>query len=162
MRDRICFFSIHHTDIAILEKWIYKPHVRKWFQNPELWIETMRERLSEDVFIHYNMIFIDNKPIGFAQWYDCFYIKDNCDYVKTANTTYSIDYFFENAHFSIYYEKAIIGELKDIILKLHPCSKIIVHPEVGNIISQKHLLSQGYSFDKQARVVGTMIANKLY
>lgn len=151
MRKRISFFSIRHTDIEILEKWIHKPHVRKWFHNPELWINTMREQLSEDALIHYNIIFIDNEPIGFAQWYDCFYLKEDYILIKAANSTYSIDYFFKDMHLSTYYGKEIIRELKDIILKIYPSSKIIVHPEVGNYVSQRLLLSKGYSFDKHTK-----------
>lgn len=150
--EYISFSPIHPSDIDILEKWISKPHVQKWYFNPDLWIKKMQRSHGEDSLIHYNLIFHKCKPIGFAQWYDFCDFCNECNSIITFNNTYIIDYFIgdtKNPQKNL--TKSIVKELKEIIIKLHPSSHIVVHPEIGNKLSQKKLLTSGYSFDKHTK-----------
>jgi RimJ/RimL family protein N-acetyltransferase len=140
--------NFQNNDLELMAKWLNKSYIIKWYKNPEEWLSEIKDESGEFSFIHHYIVMIDNAPIGFCQYYDCFYAKEDWYNVETPNDKYSIDYLIgEEAYLNKGYGKAIILLLKDFIFKNEECNEIVVQPEKENVPSNKALLSAGFKFD---------------
>lgn len=102
-------------------------------------------------WIRHFIVMDENTPIGFCQYYDCFYANDMEDWYDVAqkNNTFSIDYLIGNEEYlGKGYGKAIVGLLTETIKEKEQAKQIIVQPDKENIPSNKALLANGYIFDE--------------
>lgn len=137
------------SDLAIFEKWLFAPHVSKWYHDPEDWINEARESDGVYKWIHHFIAERDGEPIGFCQYYACRDSgEDTGGYPKQS--TYSIDYLIgESPRLRNGYGKQMVFSLIEMIRK-HPDAKhIVVRPERENAASRSLLLSCGFSYDEE-------------
>lgn len=150
--------KIADNDLPLLKKWLYTPHVAKWYHNPLDWIYEVENRNGEFKWIHHFIAFAADNPIGFCQYYACDDSDEPWAGYKTQGGAYSIDYLIGETDFLRRgFGKQIVSALIERIL-LHDNAKlIVVEPERENTASRSLLLSCGFSHDS----VNDMFVKKL-
>ena len=140
--------KMNKSDLETFKKWLYKPHVAKWYHEPESWIEEAEKSDSEFNWISHCIVEIKGKSIGFCQYYACEDSdEDWAGYTKLGGT-YSIDYMIGETEFlSKGYGKEIVRKLEEKIKYHHDAKRIVVQPEKDNKASRGVLLSSGYLLD---------------
>jgi len=136
------------SDIGLFETWVNKPRILKWYKSSESWLNEIRQRNTKYNFIHHYIVICDGKDIGFCQYYDYSLGKETWHNNINIDNTYSIDYLIgEDDYIGKHIGTEMIKALNKIVFENTECKKIIVKPEIDNIISRKALLSAGYKYD---------------
>jgi RimJ/RimL family protein N-acetyltransferase len=140
------------ADLKTIEKWLNKEYILKWYNDPKEWLTEIRKRQDEFIFIHHYIATKNNMPIGFCQYYDCFYAKEDWYKVEKEGTIFSIDYLIgEEKYLHKGYGKQMIFLLKNEIKLNSNAKKIIVQPDVDNIQSNKLLEATGFLYDENQK-----------
>ncbi len=139
---------IEDADLSLLNVWLHKPYILKWYEDPDAWLDEIRQRNGPFTFIHHFIVMKGSQPIGFCQYYDCYDAGEDWYSVHTCRETYSIDYLIgEEVHLGTGNGKRIIQLLIDAIRTHTQAKEIIVQPEEENQASCKTLVSCGFVFD---------------
>jgi len=148
MDNHITLREIEDTDLELFKKWVYAPHVAKWYEEPLSWIDEIEKRKGEFSWIHHFIAEYDGIPVGFCQYYEYKLSGETWHGDSEMEGTYSIDYMIGDPNFlGRGLSKTMICELIRKI-RLHPNAKrVIVQPEPENIRSCGLLLSTGFQFD---------------
>jgi RimJ/RimL family protein N-acetyltransferase len=146
--QKIILRKFMDEDIELFSYWLHKEYISKWYEHPNDWLDEVQNREDKYQFIHHLIVMHENNPIGFCQYYDCFYAKEDWYNVSAANEMFSIDYLIGNEEYlQKGYGKQIIEVLTDEIRKKQKETKqIVVKPEKENIPSNKALLAAGYKY----------------
>jgi len=141
--------KLEDNDISLLKVWLNKPHVLKWFKNPQAWIDEINNRDAKYNFIKHFIVMYNDTKIGFCQYYDYQKGKETWHNNLNIENTYSIDYLIgEQEYLGKHIGTLIVKLLNDEIAYNTNAAKIIVQPEINNYISRRTLLSAGYEYDK--------------
>jgi len=141
---------VEDKDIELLERWLNKEYILKWYNDPAEWLQEIRERNGSFSFLHHFIVMKDDNPIGFCQYYDCFDAQEEWYSVSRADEFYSIDYLIgEEAFLGKGYGKQIVRLLMNEIYNSSPHSKIVVQPDNDNLPSCKALLANGFIYDEE-------------
>ncbi len=143
--------KFNDEDLNLFIKWLNKDHVKKWYEQPESWIEEITKCNNNYQWINHFIVTNEDEPIGFCQYYDCFNAKDLEDWyeVKKPNTMFSIDYLIgEEQYLGKGYGKEIVKSITELIKKNHS-GQIVVQPDKENLHSCKALLANGYVYDEK-------------
>ncbi len=142
--------TIEDKDIPLLEKWLNKDYVIKWYVEPEAWLHEVKERFNEFKFVSHYIVTLNEKPIGFCQYYTCSDAGEDWYGDITLNGTYSIDYLIgEEEYLGKGFGKSIVYLLTQKIFSLSNAKKIIAKPEFDNKASCNTLLSNGFIYDQR-------------
>lgn len=142
--------ELKDSDIELFTSWLKKDYILKWYENPSDWLNEVENRDDEFKFIKHYIVMYDDIPIGFCQYYDCYYAKEEWYDVKNPNSLFSIDYLIgEEEYLNKGYGKAIISILTNNIKHNTSAKQIVVQPEKENIPSNKALLSVGYVYNQK-------------
>lgn len=137
-----------NEDVALFEKWLYIPHVEKWYHEPLDWIDEVQKRNDEFSFLHHFIAEVEGKPIGFCQYYEYRHSGEDWHGNTDTNGTYSIDYLIgDPKYLGKGLGKGIIQILIEKIKLQNNAKRIIVQPEQENKASCNTLLSCGFTFD---------------
>ena len=140
--------QLRNEDITLFEKWLYMPHVAKWYHDPMDWIDEVHKRNDEFSFLHHFIVEYGDKPIGFCQYYEYRHSKEDWHGTTDINGTYSIDYLIgDTKYLGKGFGKEIIQRLIEKVKLQNNVKRIIVQPEQENKASCNTLLSCGFSFD---------------
>lgn len=83
-QDSISFASLQYDDFPLLHQWMNTPHVKKWWDEDKDWtLEDIQRKYDTYVKeykilgdlkapIHGFVINVDNKPIGYIQYYNAY------------------------------------------------------------------------------------------
>ena len=146
--DKLLLRQLRNEDVALFEKWLYMPHVAKWYHDPLDWIDEIKKRNDEFSFLHHFMVELEGKPIGFCQYYEYCNSGEDWHGNTDINGTYSIDYLIgDTEYLGKGFGKNIIQLLVKEIKQHKNAKRIIVQPEQENKASCNTLLSCGFSFD---------------
>ncbi|MBL8029509.1 MAG: GNAT family N-acetyltransferase [Fibrobacteres bacterium] len=141
----------HH--ISLIDCWLRKEHAKQWFQDPEEWINEIIKRDSEFSFLKHFIVYSDNKPIGFCQFYLCADADEEEFRMFPKEGTYSIDYLIgEEDYLGKGFGKEMILKLCSIVFNKDDSKMIVVKPDNDNFLSRTVLTSAGFSFDKAHNV----------
>ncbi|MBE5962681.1 MAG: GNAT family N-acetyltransferase [Lachnospiraceae bacterium] len=147
--NRIKLRTMVDEDINLFKYWLYKPHVAKWYTDPESWLDEFNKRNNEFNWIHHFIAEVDGVAIGFCQYYDCSLSGETWYNVVNVKETYSIDYMIgEEEYLGKRFGTEIILALEEVVKAKTEAKKIIVQPERTNIASRNALLSAKYMFDE--------------
>ncbi len=143
---------IEDHDINLLNKWLHKDYISKWYHDTEEWIREVKERNEAFSFLSHFIVWDAAKPIGFCQYYDCFDAKEDWYSVNVPNVFYSIDYLIgEEIYLGKGYGKEIVKALiKKIQEEKHP-KVILVQPELENIASCKSLIANNFAYNEDGK-----------
>lgn len=140
--------QLRNEDIALFEKWLYMPHVAKWYHDPLDWIDEVKNRNDEFSFLHHFIVELEGKAIGFCQYYEYYHSEEIWHGNTGINGTYSIDYLIGDVEYlGKGFGKKIIQLLIKEVKHNKNAKRIIVQPEHENKASCNTLLSCGFSFD---------------
>ncbi len=139
---------LEDSDVGQMQLWLNKPHVLKWYHDADEWLSEIKERNEKFSFLKHFIVYMDGKPIGFGQYYDCFDAKEDWYMADKPRELYSIDYFIgEECCLRKGYGTAIVGLLVGEVRKQCVDAGIVVQPEEENIASCRALLSNGFVYD---------------
>lgn len=149
MNKEIVIRAMCDQDQALYKEWLYRPHVAKWYHDPESWIKEAEQRNETFCWIHHFIVMCQDKPIGFCQYYACQDSEEAWQGYTALGGTYSIDYFIgETDYLRQGYGKAIIYELMNQISRYPDAKRVVVEPEPENHASCGVLLACGFSFEE--------------
>ncbi len=151
--------NIHLTpftdaDMPLFIAWLETDYVEPWYTPTEDWINEVNKRESEYSWVKHYIIYADDVPIGFCQYYPYWMSGEDWNGSIPVEDTYSVDYLIGDVNFLRKgCASAALKQLNSIILGFTSAKRIIAQPEEENNASQKTLLSAGYRYDED---------NKLY
>ncbi len=70
--EEITFKHLAKSDLPLLTTWLNKPHVKAWWDEhltPDEIKEQYASRIGDQIVVPF-MVYLDEKPIGFIQYYD--------------------------------------------------------------------------------------------
>ena len=141
-------------DLQLLDKWLRKEYVRKWFEVPgictiEDWLHEVRNRNGEFRWLSYFIALSDGFPVGFCTYYKCADAREHWYGEISLDGVYSIDYLIgEEEYLGKGIGSQIIEKLKEMIFSHEDAKKIIVQPDKNNKASCGVLLSNGFVLNK--------------
>lgn len=160
MEKLIKIRALNDDDIELFTKWLYTPHVAKWYHEPTDWIKEIEKRNSEFIWIYHFIIEFKDKPIGFCQYYEYKNSGETWHGDVDIEGTYSIDYMIGEANYlGIGLGKQIIKSLIDKIKLYNNAKRIIVQPEPENIASCGTLSSCDFTFDERNEIYVLELGN---
>lgn len=145
--------TIEDSDIPLVAEWLNKEYVRKWYYDPEEWLNEIHRRRQEFAFLHHYIVLCQNVPIGFCQYYLCADAGEDEFRMFPEEGTYSIDYMIgEEAYLGKGIGKIISRKLCDLVFSLSDASIIVVQPDPANLPSCRTLLAAGFTYDEKNKV----------
>ena len=147
--EQISLEKITEEDIFLIEQWLQKECIKKWYDPIDEWINELKNRNGEYSFIKHFIVKYNSTKIGFCQYYDCFDAQELWYKIDKQKYTYSIDYLIgEENYLNKGYGKEIIRQLIEKI-KIKDGKEIIVQPDMENERSNKILLANGFEYNKK-------------
>lgn len=145
---------ITDADIPRITQWLNKPHIKRWYEPIDEWLDEIRGRRDTFSWLRHFIVEDAGVPIGFCQYYDCFDSVGLEDWNGRAfpnrGEVFSIDYLIgEKAYLGRGYGKALVRLLTATVFALG-AQEIIVDPDRENAKSNGVLKSGGYVFDETA------------
>ena len=144
---------LFESDIALMRRWLYLPHVAEWYKHPEHWLNELKERRGEFSFLSHFIIEFEGIPIGFCQYYDCFFAQehevwsDNLNVGERQGENFSLDYLIgEPEYLRRGHGGQAVRLLSEKIRRLG-AKRIIAEPEPENLASCRVLESCGFVRD---------------
>ena len=131
----------------MVERWLYADHAARWFSPQEDWLEEIVQRRGKYTFIKHMVMEYEGTPIGFCQYYDCYYGQAYEDWytAEAPGVLYSIDYLIgDPAYLRKGFGKETIRLLTEKVRTLPNAKEIIALPNAENIPSRRSLLACGY------------------
>ncbi|MGI6153365.1 MAG: GNAT family N-acetyltransferase [Christensenellaceae bacterium] len=144
---------LEDSDIPQLTEWLNKDYIKKWYHDPEAWLQEIHERRGRFSWLHHFIVLAETVPIGFCQYYDCCDANGLEDWyrIKKRGDTFSIDYLIgEERYLGKGYGKTIVRLLTETLRDTERARKIIVQPDGENAASNGVLLANSYTFDESA------------
>lgn len=149
MNTTVALRLLEDTDLALLNEWLHKPYILKWYENPQAWITEMEQRDGAFAFIHHFIVTHEGHPVGFCQYYDCYDAGEDWYFAPVSGETYSIDYLIgEERYLGRGCGKQIVRLLLDEIRGQTHAKAVVVQPEEENGASCGILLANGFVFDE--------------
>lgn len=142
---------LNDADIPLIEIWLNKEHVRRWYEIPDLgitiddWISEIKEHKGEFQWITYLIVTWQERPIGLCLYYKCEDSKDEDFGTLPLTGSYGIDYLIgEETFLGKGLGKGIITLLVDQIFTLQDAQRVTANVDVNNKASERALISCGF------------------
>ena len=84
--------SFTDDDLPLFIKWLSRDHIKKWYAPIDDWIDEVSERTDKYGWINHYIIYADDTPIGFCQYYPYWKSGENWNGSIPTSETYSVDY----------------------------------------------------------------------
>ena len=138
------------SDIPLIEKWLNKDHVKKWYEIPHMgvtlndWMIEIKNRNCEFNWLYHFIVMHDGKSIGLCQYYKC--IDSDEEYGNlVVEGAYGIDYFIgEESYLGKGVGKQMIMALMDKIFSLPDALRITADIDKKNKAPEGVLSSCGF------------------
>lgn len=151
--EEILFRTFEPEDLSVFKEWLEKEHISKWYTEPEDWIEEVTMRQEDFSWISHFIVVIENRRIGFCQYYKTIDANEACYANLPQEGTYSIDYLIgEEEYLGKGNGKKIVQLLTKMIFAIPDSARIVVQPEPDNKASCNALMGNGYVFDRLKQV----------
>lgn len=142
--------KLNNSDIPLIEKWLNKEHVKKWYEIPHMgvtlddWMMEIKGRDREFNWLHHFIVMYDGKAIGLCQYYKCMDSDEEFGDLVVEGA-YGIDYFIgEESCIGKGVGKQMIKALVDKIFSLPDAFRITADIDKNNKASEGVLLSCGF------------------
>ena len=137
--------KVTEQDIGLLFFWFCKEEVRVFFGDPKEWTNEIVENLKNGSnWVFYYLVFVENIPIGFVQYYETNKAPLGL-WSKEPDGTVGIDYLIGEPDFlKKGYGSRIIKSLVSLIRKTNKYRFIIADPMVDNFASISVLTNNGF------------------
>lgn len=137
-------------DILLVENWLNKKHVKRWYEIPHLnitiddWMSEIKGRNEEFQWLTMFIVLCHDRPIGFCQYYKC---VDSDEYFGSLALmgAYGIDYLIGEAPFlGKGLGKEMVNLLVELIFSLPDAQRVTADINKDNKASKKTLLANGF------------------
>lgn len=133
--------------LNLIIKWLNKDYITKCYGDLNEWIIEVENKDNEFDFIRHFVVFHKEKPIGFCQYYDCYYASENWYTINKETEVFSIDYLIgEEEYLYKGFGKEIVKLLIQKIKTISSSKLIIVDPEKENVNSTNVLINNGFIY----------------
>lgn len=137
IRYNIAFKPLGKKDLPMFFSWVKKPHIAKWWKSDtyEKFVEKYRPKISAQNYVYPFIIYINEKPIGYIQYYladkadDGWWCKQQGQPVGTVGMDIIIG---EEEYIGKGFGPIFIKKFIEKIFKETKVSKIIIDPDVKN------------------------------
>lgn len=144
MQNIISFKSFSTSDIKQIYDWTQQPHVKKWWQDPEDWLE-FKQKFEDKLQSPYRacfIIYIENKAVGYIQTYQA---NKFPEWTNQPDGTYGMDLFIGDPEFiGKGYGTQIVAKFVEELFKLPEIKRIIINPDVNNIAAVRAYEKAGF------------------
>lgn len=153
---------LEDNDIEMIERWLNKEHVKRWYEIPHLnitiddWMGEIAERNGEFKWLTYLIALWQGKPIGLCQYYKCADSLDEDFGTLEIAGSYGIDYLIgEEDYLGKGLGKGIVFLLVKKLFSFPDAQRVTADIDKENRASEKTLLSCGFSLidDRLSRYV---------
>lgn len=138
------------NDIALMERWLYAPHVAQWYKYPDHWLNELHERRGEFSFLTHFIAEFEGVPIGFCQYYDCYFAQrhevwnDHWRVGDGQSKIFSMDYLIgDPGYLRRGFGKEMVAQML-VMLRKTGAKTVIVEPERDNTASNRALEANGF------------------
>lgn len=142
---------LNDEDISLVEAWLHKEHVKKWYEIPHLgvsindWIYELKERNGEFKWLTHLIVLWEGQPIGLCQYYKCEDSVDEDFGTLPIAGSYGIDYLIgEEAYLGKGLGKEMITSLVDMVSSFPDAQRVTADIDLSNKTSERTLLSCGF------------------
>lgn len=144
--------SLTDKDIPLIEKWLNKDHVKRWYEIPRLgitiqdWITEIKAYKTDFKWITYLIVLYDDIPVGLCLYYQCAdSIGEDFGTLPLAGS-YGIDYLLgDETLLGKGIGKKMIIALTEHVFALPDAQRITADIDSDNIASQKTVTSCGFT-----------------
>jgi RimJ/RimL family protein N-acetyltransferase len=148
---------LENKDVVVVQKWLEKESVAKWFGDASEWLYEIEHRNDEFAFIKHFIVEGNDVPIGFCQYYDWNKAFEKDGYCEPAGT-YGIDYMIGDEHLlGKGFGKELVTLICDKVIEEHPDAILIIaDPSIEeqrvNVASIKALEANGFRYDNETAI----------
>ncbi|MDT2687614.1 GNAT family N-acetyltransferase [Enterococcus gallinarum] len=136
------------NEIELVDRWLRKEYIKKWLGSAEDWLTEIRNETGEFDYIHHFIVLLDDKPIGFCQYYACEKTIKGYPWEHEPVGTFGIDYFIgEETYLKKGFGNRLIKSLVNHILSHEQAGRIIADPVPENQVSIAVLEKNGFKLD---------------
>lgn len=142
--------ELKDSDIPLIEKWLNKDHVKKWYVIPHMgvtlddWMMEIKERNRKFNWLHHFIVVYDGEAIGLCQYYKCIDSDEEFGDLVVEGA-YGIDYLIgEESCIGKGVGKQMIKALMEKIFSLPDALRITADIDENNKASEGVLLSCGF------------------
>ncbi|MBC8537049.1 GNAT family N-acetyltransferase [Feifania hominis] len=140
-------------DLPLLRRWLYEPHVARWFPRPQGWLDEARRRRDTFSFIRHFIAQWEDGPVGFCQYYEYARSGESWQGDIPLAGTYSIDYLIgERQALGRGLGRRMVSALLERVRRETNARRVIVQPERDNAASCRTLVSCGFHYDEKNRI----------
>ena len=145
------FRALGDNDVSLVETWLYKEHVKKWYEIPHLditiddWMFEIKERNGEFKWLTHLIVLWEGSPIGLCQYYKCEDSNEDFGSLMLIGS-YGIDYLIgEESFLGKGLGRGIVSLLVDKIFSFPDTQRVTADIDKDNKASEKTLLSCGFT-----------------
>ena len=139
--------NFEDQDLIIYEKWLRKDYMLKWYKNADDWLYEAKNRHDKFNWITMFIIYHNNNPIGFCQYYDCSKTGNGYSWDNEPQGTFGIDYCIgEERYLGQGLACYIIKLIGQQVLRNEIAIQLIADPVLENSNSIRALEKNGYVF----------------
>lgn len=145
------------ADIGLIEAWLNKEYVRKWYGDPDEWLEEIKDENGDYSWICHFIAELDSVPVGFCQYYDCGKTGKGYSWDNEPPGTFGIDYLIgEEAYLGKSLGRQLVRLLSDTVPEREDVMQLIADPIVEegrvNTASVRVLEANGYVYDAATKL----------
>lgn len=145
------FRLLGDDDIPLVEMWLNKEHVKRWYEIPHLgvsisdWMYELKERHGTFKWLTRLIVLWEGRPIGLCQYYKC--VDSEEDFGPLPLTgSYGIDYLIgEEAYLRKGPGKIMVASLLDKLFSFPDAQRVTAGIDQENKAPERTLLSCGFS-----------------
>lgn len=142
---------LEDTDFNLVEKWLNKEHVKKWYEIPRLgitienWMSEIKAYRGKFRWITYFIVLLDDYPIGFCLYYRCIDSDEEHGSLPMSGS-YGIDYLIgEEAYVRKGLGKQLVSMIVNRIFSIPDAQIVTADIDPNNIASRQTLLTCGFT-----------------
>ncbi len=149
-KNMVSLRQLNKDDFITIETWLNKGYIKKWYGDPEEWLEEIRNDSGRFDWLNHYMVLYKDIPMGFCQYYDCSQTPRGFEWDHEPQGTFSIDYLIgEEVFLKKGLGSTIVQQLCQLIISLENPVQIIADPVPENTDSIILLERNGFIFDSE-------------
>ncbi len=146
--NMFCLRPVNKDDFFILEVWLNKKYIKKWYGEPEEWLTEIRNDNGDFGWLSHYIVTYENTPVGFCQYYNCSQTPEGFEWDNEPPGTFAIDYLIgEEVFLKKGMGSMIVQQLCQLIISLEEPVQIVADSVPENTDSIKLLERNGFILD---------------
>lgn len=140
----------NEVDLLLIETWLHKEYIKKWYGEPEEWLAEIRNDNGEFGWLNHYIVMHKDTSIGFCQYYNCAKTPVGFEWDNEPPGTFAIDYLIgEESYLKKGLGSVIIQKLCQLISSYESPIQFIADPAPENVDSIKLLEKNGFTLDSK-------------